>query len=80
MLRATELARRIVHIPKVLYHWRVVPGSASGDTDAKPWAHTASRRVLEDTVSVGDGCKVETGPFQGAYHVRHRSRGLRQLA
>ena len=51
MLRATELARRVVHIPKVLYHWRVVAGSAAGDTDAKPWAYPASRRVLEDAVA-----------------------------
>ena len=73
MLRATELARRVVHIPKVLYHWRVVAGSAAGDTDAKPWAHLASRRVLEDTVARrGIDGAVETGPFQGAYHVRRR--------
>ena len=52
MLRASERARRVVHIPKVLYHWRVVAGSAAGDPDAKPWAYAASRRVLEDAVSV----------------------------
>ncbi len=76
MLRATELARRVVHIPKVLYHWRVVAGSAAGDTDAKPWAHLASRRVLEDTViRRGLDAAVEAGPFQGAYHVRRRIRG-----
>ncbi len=73
MLRATEQARRIVHIPKVLYHWRVVAGSAAGDTDAKPWAHQASRRVVEDAiVRRGIEGTVEPGPFQGAYHVRRR--------
>jgi O-antigen biosynthesis protein len=76
MLRATELARNIVHIPKVLYHWRVVAGSAAGDTDAKPWAHQASRRVLEDTlVRRGMNGTVESGPFQGAYHVRTEIEG-----
>jgi len=76
MLRATEMARRVVHIPKVLYHWRVVAGSAAGDTDAKPWAHQASRRVLEDAVErQGIDGFVETGPFQGAYHVRRRVHG-----
>lgn len=76
MLRATELARRIVHIPKVLYHWRVVAGSAAGDTEAKPWAHLASRRVLEDAVDRrGLDAVVGTGPFPGAYHVRHAIRG-----
>jgi O-antigen biosynthesis protein len=76
MLRSTEVARRVVHIPKVLYHWRVVAGSAAGDTDAKPWAHLASRRVLEDTmVRRGVDATVEPGPFQGAYHVRRRIIG-----
>ena len=76
MLRATELARRVVHIPKILYHWRVVAGSAAGDTDAKPWAHLASRRALEDAVErQGIDGVVESGPFQGAYHVRRRVHG-----
>jgi glycosyltransferase involved in cell wall biosynthesis len=76
MLRATEMARRVVHIPKVLYHWRVVAGSAAGDTDAKPWAHWASRRVLEDAVGRrGLDAVVESGPFQGAYHLRRAIRG-----
>jgi GT2 family glycosyltransferase len=76
MLRATEMARRVVHIPKVLYHWRVVAGSAAGDTDAKPWAHLASRRALEDAVARrGLDAEVQPGPFQGAYHVRRRVQG-----
>ncbi|HEV3282083.1 MAG TPA: glycosyltransferase family 2 protein [Acidimicrobiales bacterium] len=76
MLRSTEVARRVVHIPKVLYHWRVVAGSAAGDTDAKPWAHLASRRALEDAVARrGLDAEVKPGPFQGAYHVRRRIHG-----
>jgi GT2 family glycosyltransferase len=76
MLRATELARRVVHLPKVLYHWRVVAGSAAGDTDAKPWAHQASRRVVEDAVvRQGIDGRVEPGPFQGSYHVRRTVQG-----
>jgi GT2 family glycosyltransferase len=76
MLRSTELARRIVHIPKVLYHWRVVAGSAAGDSEAKPWAHLASRRVVEDTVlRRGMDAVVEQGPFPGAYHVRRSVKG-----
>jgi GT2 family glycosyltransferase len=76
MLRATEQARRVVHIPRVLYHWRVVAGSAAGDSDAKPWAHLASRRAVEDAViRQGINGAVDGGPFQGAYHVRRRIEG-----
>ena len=62
ILRVTEKARRIVHIREVLYHWRVIPGSAAGDVDAKPYAAEAGRRAVQDqldrlgiagTVSIG---------------------------
>jgi len=73
MLRATEMARKVVHIPKVLYHWRVVAGSAAGDPDAKPWATMASRRALQDAVvRRGIDGSVDSGPFQGAYHLRRQ--------
>ncbi len=76
MLRATEEARRIVHIPKVLYHWRVVPGSAAGDPMAKPWAHDASRRALADAVARrGIDGSISDGPFPGAYHLRRAVHG-----
>ncbi len=76
MLRATELARRVVHIPNVLYHWRAISGSAALDPDAKPWAHLASRRALEDAVKRrGMDATVENGPSVGMYHVRRKVRG-----
>lgn len=76
MLRATERARRVVHIPRVLYHWRAVSGSAAGDTAAKPWAHRASRAALEDAVRRrGIDAEVEDGPFPGSYHVRRHVAG-----
>ena len=76
MLRATEQARRVVHIPRVLYHWRVVAGSAAGDPDAKPWAYDASRRVLEDAVvRRGIDGEVEKGGFLGSYNLRRVIHG-----
>ena len=47
ILRATEQARSVVHIPEVLYHWRVVPGSTAGDSTAKPYAYDAGVRAIE---------------------------------
>jgi O-antigen biosynthesis protein len=47
ILRATERARKVVHIPRILYHWRVVPGSAAGDVHAKPYAYDAGKRAVE---------------------------------
>src|SRR5207302_1808929 len=48
VLRVTERARRVVHVPEVLYHWRVVPGSTAGDPRAKTYAWDAGRRAVQD--------------------------------
>lgn len=61
ILRATEKARKIVHIPEVLYHWRVVSGSAAGDTNAKPYAIEAGRRaVVEHCDRIGIKAEITT--------------------
>ena len=35
MLRISERARKIVHVPRILYHWRRVPGSIALHSEAK---------------------------------------------
>lgn len=47
-LRAIERTKNIFHIPKILYHWRKIPGSAANIIDAKGWALIAAKRALED--------------------------------
>ena len=46
-LRAIERLRpeQIVHIPRVLYHWRKIPGSLAATSDAKEYAHESARRA-----------------------------------
>lgn len=39
---------RIVHIPRVLYHWRTHPGSTARGLSQKPYAVDAGRRAVED--------------------------------
>ncbi len=48
LLRATEVARRIVHIPEVLYHWRAGVGSVASSTSAKPQANTAAVAAVQE--------------------------------
>ncbi len=43
-LRADE----ICHIPFILYHWRVMPGSTALSSDEKPYAMLAGERALND--------------------------------
>ena len=46
----SERARAIAHIPRVLYSWRMAPGSTAAASSAKPYAINAARRALEDAV------------------------------
>ena len=39
---------QIRHIPRVLYHWRMVEGSAAAAAEAKPYAPEAARRAITD--------------------------------
>ncbi len=47
VLRLSECARRIHHIPKILYHWRIHSGSTAGNTDSKLYAYEAGKRAVE---------------------------------
>ena len=76
-LRATERARRVVHVPEVLYHWRSLPSSAASGASAKPYAYEAGRRAVEDALRRrGEEAEVTNHPhFPGRYHVRRAPRG-----
>src|SRR5205085_3887074 len=49
-LRFVERLRseQVRHIPRILYHWRMVTGSLAAVPDAKPYAKEAARRALAD--------------------------------
>ncbi len=70
-LRATERARRVCHIPRILYHWRAIPGSAATDAAAKPWANEAGRRAVAEALARrGETGTVEHHVRRGFFHVR----------
>ena len=50
ILRCTEGVRReqVLHVKKVLYHWRSCPGSTSDNPDAKLYAYEAGKRAVTD--------------------------------
>lgn len=66
VLRASKRARRIGHIPKILYHWRKIPGSAAEIVNAKPTALLNAKLALKDVT----GYSVEQGLLPGLWRVR----------
>lgn len=70
-LRATKISRCIVHIPKILYHWRKIPGSAAATVDAKPQALANARLALESSVkAIAPAASVLNGLLPGTYRVQ----------
>jgi GT2 family glycosyltransferase len=72
VFRVTEKARRVVHVPRVLYHWRVVATSVAGDPDAKPYAWLAGRKAIESHIE-RTGFEATVGddiPIPGVYRLR----------
>jgi hypothetical protein len=73
LLRMTELTDKIFHIPKVLYHWRMIPGSAAFVVDAKSKAFERAKRALEDALQRrGIRGEVLDGETQGTFRIRRQ--------
>ena len=48
ILRLTDRAEHIVHVPKLLYYWRSHAGSVASDISAKPYAIDAAKGAVAD--------------------------------
>jgi len=75
LLRAGEQARQVVHIPKILYHWRMHANSTAANPDSKTYAYEAGRRAVEDHIRrVGMPGEVHhgvtVGYYRPVYHLR----------
>jgi len=70
ILRSADAAERVVHIPRILYHWRKIPGSTAVVYDAKSYAWEAGRKAVEDLLTKREeGVRVEFGTLKGTYRV-----------
>jgi len=63
----------IVHIPKVLYHWRMAEGSTALNSGEKSYTAEAGIKALENFFSAQgrDDVKVENGLGPNTYRVRY---------
>ena len=79
LLRASERTRKIRRIPKILYHWRAVAGSAAKMAEEKPQASADGKRALAGHLErSAPGAHVEeTGACR--YRVRYPISGDPQV-
>ena len=70
-LRLVERARRVGHVPRVLYHWREAAGSTAATPEAKPETTERGRRALREHLQrAGEAAEVEA-PAPNSYRVRY---------
>ena len=70
VLRVTERARRVVHLPEVLYHWRAISGSTAHEPEAKPYAWEAGVRAVQRHLDrMGIAAKAHLGELPGTYRI-----------
>jgi O-antigen biosynthesis protein len=77
VLKVTERARQVVHVPRILYHWRTLETSAAGGGEAaKPYAFEAGKRAVQAHCDrIGLPAQVERDPADpGVLHLQPRLR------
>ena len=72
ILRCTENARCICHIPKILYHWRSHENSTAENPESKRYAFEAGKRAIDEHYRrLGIPADVEQGEFPGLYRTHY---------
>ena len=81
ILRLTNAANKVVHIPKILYWWRSHPQSVSQDIGAKQYAVDAAKRAVHDFLrdyrhvdTVIESTRAFPTIFQIIYPIRDRKK------
>lgn len=70
MLKITELTNNIVHIPKILYHWRMIEGSTAADNSNKDYIAAAGKKMIENALkrrNLQGKVKTDLAPLSSMY-------------
>lgn len=72
ILRLTENAKNIVHIPKALYFWRSHKASVASDVSAKPYVVDSAKRALKAHIErLGLSGRVEDATVPTTYNIQY---------
>ena len=76
IFRATENTDKIIHIPQILYHWRMNEDSVALTAKAKPYAYEAAKRAIQAHLErIGVNAKVEDAQVLGTYKIQYEVIG-----
>ena len=69
-LKLIDNEDHIVHIPKILYHWRAIDGSTAKSCAEKSYTSEAGLLALKDFLSGVDNQSVELGEIPNTYRIK----------
>ena len=76
IFRCSEKAEKIVHIPKILYYWRMHNASTAANPKSKMYAYEAGQKAIEDHLKrMGYAGTVERLEMWGMNRVRYDTPG-----
>ena len=83
ILRLTDNAQKIVHVPRLMYYWRSHSGSVASGIEAKPYAIDAAKGAVAEHLRK-HGCehfKIEsTRAFETIFRIRYQIIGTPKIS
>lgn len=78
ILRLTDKAEKIVHVPRLMYYWRSHAGSVASGIDAKPYAIAAAKGAVAEHLKNHGFCHFQitgTRAFDTIFRIRYQIIG-----
>ena len=83
ILRLTENAEKIVHVPRLMYYWRSHAGSTASNIEAKPYAIEAAKGAVSEHLRKAgyEHFRIEsTRAFETIFRIRYQIIGTPKIS
>ena len=83
ILRLTDNAKKIVHVPRLMYYWRCHSGSVASGIDAKPYAVAAAKGAIAEHLKKHgyDHFQItSTRAFETIFRIRYEILGMPKIS
>jgi O-antigen biosynthesis protein len=72
---------KIVHIPRILYHWRTLTASTAKSPESKKYAYESGRKAISSYLDRrGETAVVEMAAIKGNYRIKRRIVGSLKIS
>ena len=83
ILRLTDNAKKVVHVPRLMYYWRSHAGSTAASIEAKPYAIQAAKEAVSEHLrknGFGNFRIESTRAFETIFRIRYQVMGMPRIS